>query len=140
MVSSYLHCIAITNVSQNRGRVLLGSREWFREAKLDSSATFKHIFYSHGQKSWDTCISGALSNSHVPNPFSHPKNNVGCMYPKFFPSFHFVWVGGQTNEENFEKVGLFYEGTQILQKTTNTALLCQGLLFRIVGTINYFLE
>ena len=54
--------------------------------------------------------------------------------------FNFVWVGGGTNEENFEKVALFYEGTQILQKITNTALLSQGLLSRIVGTINYFLE
>ena len=96
-------------------------------AKLDSSATFKHIFYSRRQKSWDTCISGAFSNSHVPNPFSHPTNNVGCMYPKFFPSFNFVWVGEGTNEENFEKVALFYERTQILQKIANTALLSQHL-------------
>ena len=110
------------------------------KAKLDSSTTFKHIFYSHGQKSWDTWISRTFSNSHVPNLFSHPTNKVGCMYPKFFRSFNFVWVGGGTNEENFEKVALFYEGTQILQKITNTALLSQGLLSRIVGTINYFLE
>ena len=51
------------------------------------------------------------------------------MYPIFFPSFNFVGVGGGTNEENFEKVALFYEGTQILH---NHALLSQGLLSRIV--------
>ena len=108
------------------------------KAKLDSSTTFKHIFYSHGQKSWDTFA----FPGHFPiqNPFSHPTNKVGCMYPKFFQSFNFVSVGAGTNEENFEKVALFYEGTQILQKITNTALLSQGLLSRIVGTINYFLE
>ena len=54
------------------------------------------------------------------------------MYPKFFPSFNFVWVGGGTNEENFEKVALSHEGNQILQKITNRTLLSQGLLSRIV--------
>ena len=53
------------------------------------------------------------------------------MYPKFFPSFNFVWVGGGTNEENFEKVALFYEGTQILQNH-EYCILSQGLLSRIV--------
>ena len=146
MVSSDLHCIAITNISQwenqrNRGRVLLGFREWFGESKARQQRYTKAYFL----QSWTKvlrhfCISGAFSNSHVPYPFSHPSNNVGRMYPKFFPSFNFVWVGGGTNEEKFEKVVLFYEGTQILQKITNTALLSQGLLSRIVGTINYFLE
>ena len=36
------------------------------------------------------CVSGAFSNSHRPNPSPHPTNNVGRVYPEFFPSFNFV--------------------------------------------------
>ena len=36
------------------------------------------------------CVSGAFSNSHRSNPSSHPTNNVGRVYPEFFPSFSFV--------------------------------------------------
>ena len=31
-----------------------------------------------------TCISGAFSNAHMPNPFPHPTNNVLREYPQFF--------------------------------------------------------
>ena len=39
-------------------------------------------------------ISGALSNSHRSNPSPHPTNNVGRVYPEFFPIFNFVLGGG----------------------------------------------
>ena len=35
-------------------------------------------------------VSGAFSNSHRSNPSPHPTNNVGRVYPEFFPSFSFV--------------------------------------------------
>ena len=46
--------------------------------------------YNHGQKAWDTCISEAFSNSHRSSSFPHAINNVGHVYPEFFPSFNFV--------------------------------------------------
>ena len=46
--------------------------------------------YNHGQKSWDTCVSEAFSNSHTSNRSPHPINNVGRVYPESFPSFNFV--------------------------------------------------
>ena len=36
------------------------------------------------------CVSGAFSNSHRSNLSPHPTNNVGRVYPEFFPSFRFV--------------------------------------------------
>ena len=36
------------------------------------------------------CVSGAFSNSHRSNTSPHPTNNVGRVYPEFFPSFNFV--------------------------------------------------
>ena len=47
------------------------------------------------------CISGAFTNSHRSNPSPHPTNNVGRVYPEFFPSFNFV-KGGE--RENCKKI------------------------------------
>ena len=48
-------------------------------------------------------------------PSPHPTNNVGCMYPEFFPSFNFVhcigWGEGELNE-SLEKDDCFKEGTK----------------------------
>ena len=46
-------------------------------------------------------ISGAFSNSQRSNPYLHPKNNVGRVYPEFFMSFNFVLGGGR---ENYKKI------------------------------------
>ena len=59
------------------------------------------------------CISGAFTNSHRSNPSPHPTNNVGRVYPEFFPSFNFVKGGGKGElQENSEKDALFNEGTE----------------------------
>ena len=69
--------------------------------------------YNPGQKSWDTCISGAFSNSHGSNPSPHPANNVGRVYPEFFSEFQLcIGLGEGELQENFEKGALFYEGTE----------------------------
>ena len=44
-----------------------------------------------------------------------PTNNVGCVYPEFFPSFNFVHCIGWGEEElneSFEKDDCFKEGTK----------------------------
>ena len=48
-------------------------------------------------------------------PSPHPTNNVGRVYPEFFPSFNFVhcigWGEGELNE-SFKKDDCFNEGTK----------------------------
>ena len=70
----------------------------------------------------------AFSNSHGPNPSSHPTNNVGREYQEFFSEFQLCigWGEGEL-QENFKKETLFNEGTQKLQEVLNIALLSQGL-------------
>ena len=46
--------------------------------------------YNHGQKSWNTFDFWAFPNSLMHNPSPHPTNNVGHVYPEFFPSFNFA--------------------------------------------------
>ena len=51
--------------------------------------------YSSVLQSWTKVlghfyVSGAFSNSLRSNPSPHPTNNVGRVYPEFFPSFNFV--------------------------------------------------
>ena len=84
-----------------------------------------HIYiYNHGQKSWDTCISGVFSDSHRPNPSPQTPNNVGLMYPNFFLRVSTLYrVGEGELRENFENDALFYEGTHKLWKIMNTAVL-----------------
>ena len=67
-----------------------------------------------------------------------PQTMLDACIQNFFQVSSLYGVGEGRNEEHFEKVALFYEGTQTLQKKTNTALLSQGRLSRIVGTVNYF--
>ena len=40
---------------------------------------------------------GTFSSSHRSNPSLHPTNNVGRVYPEFFPNFNFVQGGGMEN-------------------------------------------
>ena len=57
MVSSDLHCTAnnqCITTRETEGRYCQILESGLEKAKLDSSTTFKLIFYSHGQKSWDT--------------------------------------------------------------------------------------
>lgn len=42
-------------------------------------------------------ICGAFFNTHMPNPFLHPKNNVGHASPHFFPNFNIVKGGRRDN-------------------------------------------
>ena len=49
------------------------------------------------------CISSAFSNSHRPNSSPHPGNNVGRVYPEFFPSFNFLLCGGGRTARKFRK-------------------------------------
>ena len=95
------------------------------KAKLDSSATFKHIFYGYGQKSWDTfAFLGHFPIHMCPIPSLTPQTMLDVCIQNFFQvSTLYGLEEGQNNEENFEKVAL-----------------SQGLLSRIVGAINYFLE
>ena len=55
------------------------------------------------------CVSGAFSSSHRSNPFPHPTNNVGRVYPEFFSEFQLCigWGEGEL-QENFEKGALFW--------------------------------
>ena len=59
-------------------------------------------WYTNGFKlqSWTKvlgcfCISGAFSNSHRSNPFPHPTNNVGRVYPEFFWEFQLCTGWGE---------------------------------------------
>ena len=45
-------------------------------------------------------------------------------------------IGWGEGKENFEKDALFYEGTQKLRKSVNSALLSQGLLSWIVRQLH----
>ena len=80
------------------------------------------------------CISGAFSNSQMPNLSPHPINDVGHVFPNFFCEFQLCigWREGQL-QETLEKLAVFYKGTQKLQKIMNNTTLPQGLLSRIVG-------
>ena len=50
----------------------------------------------------------AFFNSCRSNPFPHPTNNVGYVYPEFFSVFllSIGWEDGKL-QENFENVALF---------------------------------
>ena len=80
------------------------------------------------------CISGAFSNSQMPNLSPHPINDVGHVFPNFFCEFQLCigWREGQL-QETLEKLAVFYEETRKLQKIMNNVTLPQGLLSRIVG-------
>ena len=63
-----------------------GGTQHSATSQICSQVKIFHL-QNHGQKSWETCISWVFSNSHMPNPSPHPTNNIGCLYPEFFPSF-----------------------------------------------------
>ena len=80
------------------------------------------------------CISGAFSNSQMPNLSAHPINGTGHVFPKFVCEFQLCigWKEWQL-QETLDKLVLFYEGTWKIQKIMKNATLSQGLLSRIVG-------
>ena len=68
---------------------------------LFALATDRFVFLSH-RRSWTIVlghfrICGAFFNTHMPNPFLHPKNNVGHASPHFFPNFNIVKGGRRDN-------------------------------------------
>ena len=54
---------------------------------------------NHGQRSWDW----AFSSSHRSNFSPHTTNNVGRVYPEFFPRFNLYRVGGRDNCKKISK-------------------------------------
>ena len=64
--------------------------------------------YNHGQKSWDTCISGVFSNAQ---PLPSPHKQSWTRAYRIFLEFQLCtgWGEGEL-QDNFEKDGLFYEG------------------------------
>ena len=46
------------------------------------------------------------------NTSPHPTNNVGRIYPDFFPSFNFVYGGGTENCKKIQEDSLFCEETE----------------------------
>ena len=53
-------------------------------------------------------FSGAFQFIQIHNPSPHPTNNVGRVYPEFFPSFNFFigWGEGEL-QKKFENDALF---------------------------------
>ena len=78
------------------------------------------VFYNHGQKSWDTCISMGFSNSHRSNPSPYRTNNIGRVYPEFFSLLQ-LCIGCVEGElqENFKK------GCTILRGNRETTEKCE---------------
>ena len=85
--------------------------------------------YNHVQKSWDTFAFVRLFfNSHMPNPYPHPTNNVGhvsACIQNFSEFQHCIGWGEGELQKNFGKDAqrVFYKGFQKLQKVMNTASL-----------------
>lgn len=69
-------------------------------------ATDRFVYLSH-LRSWTIVlghsrICGAFFNTHMPNPFLHPTNNVGHV-SNFFPSFNIVKSGRRENCNKISK-------------------------------------
>ena len=64
---------------------------------------YRFCNYNHGQKSWDTWVSGTFSHSHRTNPSPHPTNNVERVYPEFFRVSTLYRVGGGRTARKFRK-------------------------------------
>ena len=83
-----------------------GKSKWIKEGLADGKARKN---YNHGQKSWDTFACLGCFPIHAAQHSPHPgTNNVGRVYPEFFPSFNFVHCigcGEGELQENFEKDG-----------------------------------
>ena len=74
----------------------------------------------------------AFSNSHRSNPSTHPTNNVGRVYPEFFPSFNFVHGGGRENCRKISKRMRCFMREPRVTENMDIALLSQGRLSMIV--------
>ena len=78
-------------------------------------------------------VSRAFSNLHRSNPSPHPTNNVGRVYPEFFPDFQ-LFIG-RTARKFPKGCTVLIGNREMTEKLMNTAVLSQGLLSRIVGFI-----
>ena len=74
--SLHVHC---------RLHTVLVPIHWFLTLKLCIVRKMK-ANYNHEQKLGYFWITEAFSNSHIPRPSPHPTNNIGRMFPEFFPS------------------------------------------------------
>ena len=85
------------------------------------------------------CVSGVFFNSHRSNPSPHPTNNVGRVYPEFFSEIQLCIglyrVGEGELQQNFENDAVF-RGSREMTENMHFAVLSQGLLSRIVATVN----
>ena len=73
----------------------------------------------------------------LPPPHKQSWKGVSRIFPEF--QLCIGWWKGEL-QDNFEKDTLFCESTQKVQIITNTALLSQGLLSRIVECITWIKE
>ena len=85
--------------------------------------------YNHGQKSWDTfAFLGRFPIHTGPTPPLTPQTMLN-----FFRVSTLYRVGGGRTARKFRKGCTVLRGTEKWQKNLNIAVLCQGLLSRIVG-------
>ena len=59
--------------------------------------------YNHGQTSWDTCVSGAFSNSHRTSPSLTPQTILDACIQNFFRDSTLYRVGGGRTARKFRK-------------------------------------
>ena len=110
------------------------------KAKLVSSATFKHIFYSHGQKSWDTfAIPGHFPIHTCPTPSLPPQTMLDACIQNFFHVSTLYGLEEGQMKKISKRLHCFMREPRYCRKL-GILHYCPGLLSRIVGTINYFLE
>ena len=98
------------------------------------------VCYNYGQKSCDTFAFVGLSLNHTcPTPFPSPTPQTrleACI--QNFPEFHLCieWGGGRNPRLIFSKsLHCFSRASRHYKKSRITALLSQGLLSRVVGSV-----
>ena len=101
----------------------------FRQKKLsvqvfNSVAHIITVMYN----SLGTHLHLCIFNSHMPNPYPHPTNNVGrvsACIQNFSEFQHCIGWGEEELQKNFGKDAqrVFYKGFQKLQNVMNTASL-----------------
>ena len=71
-----------------------GKSKWIKEGLANGKGRKN---YNHGQKSRDTCISGAFSSSHGSNPPLTPQTMLDACILNFFrvSTLYIVWGSGE---------------------------------------------
>ena len=78
--------------------------KWIKEGLADGKASKN---YNDGQKSRDTCISGAFSSSHRPNPPLTPQTMLDLNFFRV-STLYIVWGSGEGElNKSFEKDDCF---------------------------------